>query len=106
MKTTMTGTISEIGEIQTWDSGFSKREFRIDASTGEYPNPLAFQLKKEKSSLTDGLAVGQRVEVSFYINGREHNGRVYIDLDAFKVSALDVAPAVAHEDVITPTTAF
>ena len=79
------GTITEISGIKTWDSGFYKRDIRLDCSDGKYPNPLVFQLKKEKCELAESLSVGDLVEVSFFLNGREYDSKFYMDLVAWKI---------------------
>lgn len=99
------GTIVEIGEVKTWESGFSKRTIRVDVGTKEYANVLEFQLKKERASLADAVGIGQQVEVTFYINGREYNERIYVDLDATKLDPLSAAPEATAPTVKGDSTA-
>ena len=40
------GTITYIGEVQTFDSGFQKREFVIQ-TYGDYPQDIKFELLKD-----------------------------------------------------------
>jgi hypothetical protein len=103
MKMTIQGTLTEIGEVQTFQSGFSKREFRIDNGSEKYPNILAFQLKKDRADLADGLKIGQQLEIDFYVNGREYNERVYHDLDAVEVRTIGSAPAEAAKPATETT---
>ena len=79
------GTVKVIDEVQTFASGFSKREFVVEIEDGKYPQSIKFECVKDKTSLTDGLQIGDAVKVSFDIRGNEYNGRYYVNLNAWKV---------------------
>lgn len=79
------GVVKVIDEVQTFASGFSKREFVIEVEDGKYPQSIKFECVKEKTSLTDGLKIGDSVKVSFDIRGNEYNSRYYVNLNAWKV---------------------
>lgn len=79
------GTVKVISEVQTFASGFSKREFVVEVEDGKYPQAIKFECVKEKTSLTDGLSEGDPVKVTFDIRGNEYNGRYYVNLNAWKV---------------------
>ncbi|MEM7600260.1 MAG: DUF3127 domain-containing protein, partial [Verrucomicrobiota bacterium] len=79
------GTVKVINEIQTFASGFSKREFVVEVEDGKYPQSIKFECVKDKTSLTDGLSVGDSVKVNFDIRGNEYNGKYYVNLNAWKV---------------------
>ncbi|MBP85083.1 MAG: hypothetical protein CMO61_14675 [Verrucomicrobiales bacterium] len=79
------GVVKVIDEVQTFASGFSKREFVVEVEDGKYPQSIKFECVKEKTSLTDGLKIGDSVKVSFDIRGNEYNGRYYVNLNAWKV---------------------
>ncbi|MEM9017669.1 MAG: DUF3127 domain-containing protein, partial [Verrucomicrobiota bacterium] len=79
------GTVKMVGEVQTFASGFSKREFVIEVEDGRYPQSIKFECVKEKTSLTDGLSEGDQVNVTFDIRGNEYNGRYYVNLNAWKL---------------------
>lgn len=81
----LTGTILVIQEPQTFASGFSKREFVVTVEEGKYPQQIALECVKEKMTLLDGLQEGQRVKVTFDIRGREHNGRYFNNLQAWRI---------------------
>jgi len=90
-----TGTIVEIDDIQTFDSGAKKTAFRID--TGEqYGNILAFELfKKEEyaehvEKFLQYNKIGDNVEVEFNIRTNEHNGRYYTSLTVWKCAKVDI----------------
>ncbi|EGB02263.1 hypothetical protein AURANDRAFT_18174, partial [Aureococcus anophagefferens] len=85
----MEGTISKIGEVQTFESGFAKIEFVV--TTEEmYPQevnafPPPQDLFKDKIGLLDSYAVDDRVCVSFNIRGNEWQGRHYVNLQAWRL---------------------
>lgn len=79
------GKIKVIDEVQTFNSGFSKREFVVEVEDGKYPQMIKFECLKEKTSLTDGLAVDDEVKVTFDIRGSEYKERFYVNLVAWKL---------------------
>jgi hypothetical protein len=79
------GIVKVIDEVQTFASGFSKREFVVEVEDGKYPQSIKFECVKDKTSLTDGLKIGDSIKVSFDIRGNEYNGRYYVNLNAWKV---------------------
>ncbi|MFT5466803.1 MAG: single-strand DNA-binding protein [Verrucomicrobiales bacterium] len=79
------GKIHQIDDIQTFNSGFSKREFVVEVEDGKFPQMLKFECVKDKTALTDGHGVGDVVKVSFDIRGNEYNGRYYVNLNAWRV---------------------
>lgn len=50
-----------------------------------FPNVMALDLFNDKIP-TEPLAVGQRVEVHFGIRTREYNGKVYNDVNVFRLT--------------------
>ena len=94
---TETGEIVHIGETQSFGSGdFTKRVLVIktEADT-DYPQLVPFEFKKERGALLDAYAVGQTVTVHFNLGGRENNGRYFVDLTGWRLSACDDQPAPA-----------
>ncbi|MDF1825377.1 MAG: DUF3127 domain-containing protein [Verrucomicrobiales bacterium] len=79
------GTVKVISEIQTFASGFSKREFVVEVEDGKYPQSIKFECVKERTSMTDGLSIGDSVKVNFDIRGNEYNGKYYVNLNAWKL---------------------
>jgi hypothetical protein len=95
----LTGTIKVVEETQTWDSGFSKREFVLTTSE-QYPQDVKFEVVKDKCALLDKFTVGQGVEVAFNVRGNEYNGKYYVNLQAWKINEANVeAPAQVEEPV-------
>lgn len=95
------GTVHKLYDTQTFASGFSKREFVVEVPDGNYPQQIKFEAVKDKTSLLDGVSVGDAVKVTFDIRGNEYKERFYVNLVAWKLeksgggSASSSAPAAA-----------
>jgi len=77
------GTIKQIGEIQTFDSGFTKIEFVI-TTEDQYPQEVKFEAIKEKAEkFTQHNKVGDRIEVKFNVRGNEYEGKYYVNLQSW-----------------------
>lgn len=88
-----TGVVKTIGPTVNVTEKFSKREFVIEVKDGMYPQVVQFQMAQDKCSLLDTVGVGQEIEVSFNLRGREWTDpktgqvKVFNTLDAFRVEA-------------------
>jgi len=83
------GTVHKIFDTQTFASGFSKREFVVEVQDGKFPQMIKFECVKDKTSLLDGVSVGDSVKVAFDIRGNEYKERFYVNLNAWKLSKDD-----------------
>jgi hypothetical protein len=90
MENKLTGKIKLINETQTWDSGFSKREFVLTTQE-QYPQDVKLELVKDKCSLIDKFKVGTNIDVSFNVRGNEYNGKYYVSLQAWKINEASAA---------------
>lgn len=70
MSYTIKGTIKSVGETQQITDSFSKREFSIE-TPGEYPQVRKLEFQKDNTTKLNGFNIGDSVEVSFFLNGRE-----------------------------------
>ena len=86
----VTGTLRVIGGIQTFPSGFTKREIIIETD-GKYPQLIKLELFKDQTELTNGLKPEDPVTAGFNLRGNEHNGKYYTNLVAWRISK-DQAP--------------
>jgi hypothetical protein len=67
------GTIIEIFPGQQVSEKFKKREFVIqDNENPQYPQYIKFELAQDKCGLLDSKKVGDQVNVSFNLRGREY----------------------------------
>lgn len=85
----LVGTVKQIGEVQTFASGFTKREVVVSDDDQRFPQELAFSFARDRAKMLDAVAVGDRVKVSFDIRGREYNGRHYTDLSGWRIEKED-----------------
>jgi hypothetical protein len=102
------GVVKTIGPTVNVTEKFSKREFVIEMKDGMYSQVVQFQMAQDKCSLLDTIGIGQDVEVSFNLRGREWTDpktgqiKVFNTLDAFRVEA--DGPATPKPVVVSTTT--
>jgi hypothetical protein len=65
------GVIKSIGDIQQISEKFKKRELVIKTNE-DYPQDLLFELTQSNCELLDNLVVGQTVNASFNLRGKEY----------------------------------
>ncbi|MEI8039684.1 MAG: DUF3127 domain-containing protein [Verrucomicrobiota bacterium] len=87
------GKLKWIGEVLSFPSGFTKREFVVTTAADKYPQDLKFEIVKEKCGLLDPFEVGQDVAVSFDIRGNEYNGKYFVNLSCWKIQGSGDMPA-------------
>ena len=98
------GKLKVVNDVQTFNSGFTKREFVVEVEDGNYPQMIKFECVKEKTALTDGMQVDDPVKVTFDIRGNEYKERFYVNLNAWKLerlggnAATDQNPEYGDED--------
>lgn len=69
-KMELKGTIKTIGDIQTFASGFQKREFVL-VTEETYPQPISIELLSQKVDIIEPFKVGDKAIVGINIQGRE-----------------------------------
>jgi hypothetical protein len=96
----MTGTVKLIMDQQTFESGFTKREFVVTTEDDRYPQDIKFECVRDKTALLDGVTAGQRVKVTFDLRGNEYKDRYYVNLTAWRIeeAAAGDGEAVPTED--------
>lgn len=97
----MTGSLHSLEDAQTFGSGFTKREFVLKVEDGKFDQLIKFELLQDKVGEIDGYKVGDNLTVNFNIRGREHNGRVFNNLVAWRLENLQGQSNV--RDVEKPT---
>ncbi len=93
-----TGTVKAIKPVQTFDSGFSKREIVVTSEEERFPQEIAFEFVKEKIGLLDKVSEADRVTISFDLRGREYNGRHYVSVSGWKIEKIDASGSPAKEE--------
>jgi single-strand DNA-binding protein len=81
----LTGKVKLIQAVQTFGSGFTKREMVVIVQDGKYPQEINLEFVQDKVGLLENLQVGQDVTVTFDIRGREYNGRYFNNLQGWKI---------------------
>ncbi len=79
------GILKVVMDAQTFGSGFTKREFVVTVGEDRYPQDIKLEFVKDKCSLLDRYQPGHKVKVGFDIRGGEHNGRYYVNLQAWRI---------------------
>ena len=92
-ESTIKGAIKLINPIKVISDKFSVREFVVTTPDAKYPQDILFQTINDKMAVLESLGVGQQVEVSYNVRGREFNGRYYNTLDAWKIEVTGSKPS-------------
>ena len=100
MKFQLTGVIIDVFPAQTFNKGFRKREFAIETSD-KYPQRIVFTLIQDKCDLLDSYRIGDSVDVSFEVKGRDwtdKSGQVkyFNTLEAWRISSQGSSNAKAQ----------
>lgn len=89
------GTVKKITEVQTFASGFQKREMVLTTEE-QYPQPINIEFLQEKGDLLNQLKEGDKVKVSINIRGREWTSpqgdvKYFNSITGWKVENIDSA---------------
>ena len=105
-----TGIVHKVLPVQTFSSGFSKRELILTddvGSSSRYPARIPITFKKDNCSLLDSVREGQRVKVRFAIDGREWTSpqgqtKYFTDLTGLKLEPADESAGEAPAPAVPP----
>jgi hypothetical protein len=67
----LTGAIKMIADTNQVSEKFSKRDFVVTDNSSMYPQDVLFQITQDKCNVLDAYSVGDQVEVSWNLKGRE-----------------------------------
>jgi hypothetical protein len=86
----ITGTIKVMNPTVQVSEKFSKREFVLTENTSQYPQDVLFQAVQDRCALLDTINIGEQVEVSFNLRGREWTSpqgevKYFNSLDAWRI---------------------
>ena len=106
----LTGKLKKIDPIVQVSDKFSKREFVITDESSQYPQDILFQSVQDKCSLLDACNVGDVVQVSFNLRGREWTSptnevKYFNTLEAWRIEGgqtQTTAPASASASASAP----
>jgi hypothetical protein len=96
---TIKGKIKVINATNVVSDKFSKREFVVETEE-TYPQPILIQLTQDKCSLLDLFKVGQDVEVSVNLKGREWNSpqgetKYFNTIEAWRINSGTSTPGTS-----------
>lgn len=66
------------------NKGYEKRLFAIETNEN-YPQMIKFEVGPKRLDQLNGIKVGDTIVVSFNIRGREYQGKVFNNLQAWKI---------------------
>jgi hypothetical protein len=100
------GKIKVVNPTVQVSEKFAKRELVITTAE-QYPQDIMFQFTQDKTALLDGFQVGQDIEVSFNLRGREWTSpqgdvKYFNTLDAWRVDNLGSAVSSTPPAYQTP----
>ena len=91
------GTLSQKLAVQTGTSKagkqWAKQDFLIE-TPGEYPKTVC--ITSWKPEVLEQYQLGEELTVSLELSSREHNGKYYSEIRAWKISGKASAPARAQ----------
>lgn len=82
----LSGVVKLVQEVETFKGGaFSKRGLVVTVEDGKFPQDILLEFVQDKISLLEDVNVGDDVQVTFDIRGREYNGRYFNNLQAWRL---------------------
>lgn len=96
--------------IAKWDTEkktetFSVREFAIETLDENYPQFVKFQAVQDRCDLIDNFKKDQVIKVHFDLRGRKYDGKVFTNLNAWRIEAVNREQAAPAQQTQTTATA-
>ena len=90
------GKLHVVNETKQVSERFTKREFVVEIADGKYPQFVLFQLTGDRCSQLDEHKVGDSVQITFNLRGREWRSpqgetKYFNSLDVWKIEAARAA---------------
>ena len=84
--TIISGIVAAVGPVETVGAKAHKKQIVAVTTDGQYPQTIGVEFFGKNQPLVDNLDIqeGDRVRLHCNINGREHGGRYYVTLSAWK----------------------
>ncbi len=102
MKIEVKGYIKLVGELQTFNSGFTKIQIVV-TTEGEFSTDIPIDFLGDKADYLQGYAEGEEVIVSANLKGSEYQGKHYLGLNAWKIRRANSQPHGSAEEFKPPT---
>ena len=81
------GKLIHKGDAKQVSEKFRVMDFVIETLDEKYPQKIQLQILNDRIAEMDKYSLGEELEVSFDIRGREYNGKYYNSLNAYKVES-------------------
>lgn len=92
MSLTASGKIVSVFKVESGVSKagneWKKQEFLIE-TTEQFPKKICFTLFNDKISLLEGFSAGDEVEITFFIESRDYNGKWFHNINAWRIAHLE-----------------
>ena len=100
----LTGKLKVINDTVVVSEKFSKREFVVTDESSQYPQDISFQSTQDKCAILDQYNVGDTVEVSFNLRGREWinpqgEAKYFNSLEAWRIEKVGGASQPVSNEV-------
>ena len=83
----VTGKVIFKGDTESFGANnFQKRVFVLETTDDKYPQQIKLELIKDGCAKLDQYMAGDIITASFNLQGREYNGKYYVNLQAWKIS--------------------
>lgn len=82
------GVIHDIKDTQVITDKFSKRELILEIPDDKYPQFCSFEFSQKSCATLDNFSIGQEVEITFSLKGREYKGKYYNSLNSFDITLI------------------
>lgn len=83
----VTGNIIFKGDTESFGANnFQKRVFVLETTDDKYPQQIKLELIKDGCAKLDQYMAGDIITAHFNLQGREYNGKYYVNLQAWKIS--------------------
>jgi hypothetical protein len=101
------GKIKLIGETQTFGSGFTKRQLVVETTEEQYPQVISIDFVKDKCDILDKYQIGQSVDVSVNLGGREWinpqgEAKYFNSLTGWRIEKLESSGAIPEPPAAQP----
>ena len=99
----LAGTVKLIQDVETFKNGsFRKRGIVVTVEDGKFPQDILLEFVQDKISLLDDVNIGDNVQITFDLRGREYNGRYYNNLQGWKLEKAGDAGTVENKPMEKP----
>lgn len=110
MSLSLTGTIKKIGELQTFASGFQKKELVLLTSE-QFPQPINIEFLSEAIDRLDNYKVGDQVTVHLNLRGRswvspQGEEKYFNSITGWKIENAGSGETTSTNHTATPKEAF